>query len=84
MMNKHILSPSSGFCTKFVGSTTSFWAQNTTKIALKASLFAYLLQHQLSVFYLTSPAPGSHVVINNDEGDHLQVIFSMSTPFWYL
>ena len=52
MMNKYLAS--SGFCTQVAGPETSFWTQNTAKLALKSTLFAYLFKFHLLVVCLTA------------------------------
>ena len=53
MMNNHLWSLSSGFYTQVVRPTTSLWVQNTAKLALKSTPFAYFFKlHVLATCFL--------------------------------
>ena len=76
-----LCSLSKALCTQSMGSMTFVWAQNTTKSALKSTLFAYFFKFHPLVMCLTAMVSlGALLVINNDEGDCLQPIFTQSTP----
>ena len=81
MTNKHLGSPSSGFCTKLVAPTTSFLAPTSAKPAFKNTLFAYISKFHLPEVCLIAMECVGHVVINIHERDHLQRNSMLPTPF---
>ena len=65
-----------------MGSTSSFRAQDAARLALQSTLFSSCFKFHLPMLCLMPwNALGTLVVMNTDERDPLQAIFSLSTPF---
>ena len=66
-MNNCLSPLSCKFCTQLVGSTTSFWDQNTTKSRLKSDFFADIFNSTLMCrVRLPRIALDTLVVMSND------------------